>query len=193
MNHHQARTLLERTIHRGDSAWADVGAGRGTFTRALAELLGTNGTVYAVERDASALSALHAIAAETATERAHIVVVDGDFTTLALPRVDGVLAANALHFVPNRDQAHVLAHLASTLNPSGRITLIEYDRERGNRWVPHPISRKRLALLSREAGFGAVTIVATTASEFGGEMYVAVLSPSDEHPARSGPQLHAES
>ena len=40
--------------------WADLGAGTGTFTSALAWLLGQGATVLAVDRDPGALGALRA-------------------------------------------------------------------------------------------------------------------------------------
>jgi phospholipid N-methyltransferase len=183
----QARALIAPVV-RGGESWVDVGAGTGTFTRALAELLGHDGTVYAVEREAGALGALRFLEQQRPEWNiARITVIDGDFTTVILPRVNGVLAANALHFVPVAAQAAVLSRLRESLDENGRVVVIEYDRERGNPWVPYPISRKRLTRLAREAGFHSCEIVASTPSEFGGEMYVAALATtaSDSLPITS--------
>src|SRR3954463_3929944 len=102
--------------------WADLGAGRGTFTMALATLLGPAGRVYAVERDASAIEALEKLARrQDRDERALIDVIRGNFATarLALDDTDGVLMANSLHFVPDDEQAPLLGRLARQLHKNG--------------------------------------------------------------------------
>jgi len=43
-----------------DGAWADLGAGEGTFTRALSEILGAASRIYAVDRDRAAVAELEA-------------------------------------------------------------------------------------------------------------------------------------
>lgn len=51
----EAASLIRKGIERPGGVWADLGAGSGTFTYALAELLGATGTVYAVDRVGAAL------------------------------------------------------------------------------------------------------------------------------------------
>lgn len=177
MNAAEARDLLRPALPAAGDAtarWADLGAGRGTFTRALAELLGPTGVVYAVERDAGALPALRTLAAAA---HSTVVVAEGDFTCPlpALPAaLDGLLLANALHFVP--DAAATLARLTSShLAPGGRVVVIEYDGRPPSRWVPYPIDADRLPVLAASAGLGEPTIVATRPSAFGGRMYVGVM------------------
>jgi len=177
MTAEEALTLIEPAIPRTAGSWADIGAGTGTFTHALAELLGPSGVVYAVDRDPGALHELRQLEAPGVDrQKARIVVLEGDFTSIALPEVDGVLAANALHFVPVNAQASVLTRLAAALRARGRVVVIEYDREQGNPWVPFPISRTRLARLAREAGIEAPRFIGSAPSDFGGEMYVATLA-----------------
>jgi len=53
-----AVALIREAVPRAAGTWADLGAGDGTFTRALARLLGLNSRIYAVDRDAQALAAL---------------------------------------------------------------------------------------------------------------------------------------
>ena len=63
-----------------------------------------------------------------------------DYTTGVswLAPLDGLLMANSLHFASSRDAA--LAALLPALRPDGHFVLVEYDVDRGNAWVPYPIS-----------------------------------------------------
>ena len=154
----------------------DVGAGDGTFTRALVQLLGPHSTVYAVDADANALAKLGQWATR---EGASVIPVVSDFTRVfELPglgqrRLDGILAANALHFVP--DPARVLAQLVGRLRPGGRVVLIEYDRRRATRWVPYPIDKERLPDIAAQVGLTSPTIEGTRPSMYGGVLYVAAM------------------
>jgi SAM-dependent methyltransferase len=180
MNQQHAIDLLTPAIPNDVEApiWADLGAGEGTFTRALARLLG-RGEIYAVEREDGPLRALTALARRldgtTSTARVH--VVRGDFTEeLMVPEANGFLLANALHYVPTEEQPAALARLAVRLRRGGRIVLIEYHRRSANPWVPYPISRDALVALARDAGLEPPQVVSTAPSLFGPELYAAVLA-----------------
>jgi len=173
MNHHDAVTLLRAAIPSAEGeTWADLGAGTGTFTRALASLVGAGGRVIAVDRDAHALRTIRAWAARHEDGPA-IDVVEADVAgPLDLPPLDGVVMANVLHFLA--DPATVLRQIARRLEPGGRIVLIEYEGRRPSRWVPYPVSAARFAELAAEAGLTPPRVVASRPSAFGGELYVAV-------------------
>jgi ubiquinone/menaquinone biosynthesis C-methylase UbiE len=170
MNTREAVALIEAAVPRDSSTWADIGAGDGTFTRALVELLGPEARIYAIDRDARGLASLRRWAAR---EKANVISVEADFTEpLELPEpLDGLLVANALHFVHNADV--VLAQLTSLVRPGGRVVVIEYDRRAASRWVPYPISSNVLPKLAAAAGLSAPTITATRPSAYGGILYVA--------------------
>src|SRR5262249_10576104 len=144
VNAADAVTLLAGAIAERGGTWAELGAGEGTFTRALAELLGPESRIYAVDRDARAIAALRRWAERDAP---HVIPVQGDFTrSLELPglgerALDGLLLANSLHYV--REPDRLLARLASRLRPGGRVVLVEYDRRGANPWVPYPIPAAR--------------------------------------------------
>jgi ubiquinone/menaquinone biosynthesis C-methylase UbiE len=143
--------LLRLAVEPGGS-WADIGAGEGAFTLALADLLGPGGRIVAVDRDARALrtNAERVPARFPGTELTTIV---GDFSKpLALPELDGLVAANSLHFVPRDRQPDVIRALASYLRRGGRFVVVEYDADRGNPWVPHPFSYPAWQRLAESAG-----------------------------------------
>jgi len=163
--------MLAPAVPAGRSTWLDLGAGDGLFTRALARRLGEGGTVLAIDQEAQVLQSI------PASDGASIQTAVGDIRQLdqivGLPNVlDGVLCANVLHFVP--DPEAVLIELAARLVPGGRVVVIEYDRDRGSRWVPYPIPRRQLDTLFDGAGFESPEVVGTHASRFGGELYVVV-------------------
>jgi ubiquinone/menaquinone biosynthesis C-methylase UbiE len=174
LNTRDAVTLIRGAIEQRGGTWADLGAGDGTFTRALAELLGADSRIYAVDREPSATAALARWASSSSP---NVVPVTADFTRVfALPalddtRLDGILLANALHFVHDADV--VLARLAERVRPGGRVVIVEYDRRAASRWVPYPIPSARLPLLAAAAGLSAPTITGTRPSLFGGTLYAA--------------------
>ncbi|HKW12357.1 MAG TPA: class I SAM-dependent methyltransferase, partial [Gemmatimonadaceae bacterium] len=173
MDSRDAAKLIAHGVHSGER-WADLGAGTGTFTIALARLTGSLGVIYAVDRDASAVRTLEALATHPEDGAAPIVVRRGDLTEpLDVPPLDGVLLANALHFVDARVQADVLRHIAVRLASAGRIVVVEYENRSPSRWVPFPISLSRLTDLAREAKLGVPEAIGWRRSTFGGSMYAA--------------------
>jgi len=157
------------------AAWADLGAGEGTFTRALARLLGAGSVVHAIDRDGRALARLGRTAPDGVAIRAHVAdLADGPaIDALALPPLAGTIAANALHFVPVDAQSVVLADWASRLEARGRLIVVEYERLDASPWVPFPI-RSAALRAARVPGLTPFDVVARRPSRFGGEMYVAV-------------------
>jgi ubiquinone/menaquinone biosynthesis C-methylase UbiE len=161
-------------------AWADVGAGTGTFTHAMAELIGPDGVVYAIDRDARALEELQRTSERTSSAAARISALHGDMHELSEIvelrdlRLDGVLFANALHFTRKADA--VLAQAAERLTSDGHIVVIEYDRRMPNPWVPHPLTLDRLHDVAQRAGLCAPVEVARRPSVYHREMYCAVLA-----------------
>ena len=172
MDSDDAVELLKPAIPREPGVWADLGAGTGTFTRALASLLPA-GHVYAVDTNARALTELNGRRHGSVT----IIPVVADFTrTFDLPGVggaelNGLLFANSLHFVA--DPATALGALVARVRTGGRIVIVEYDRRAASRWVPYPIPANRLPALAKAVGLTELAIVASRASSFGGILYVA--------------------
>ena len=175
MDTREAVDLIAAAIPRRAGTWADIGAGEGTFTRALAQLLGPEGRIYAVDRDGRAVAALERWAVQ---EGVRVIPLTADFTQpLDLPgleagELDGMLLANTLHFVA--DAAAVLARLVARVRPGGSIVVVEYDGRSASRWVPYPIPPARLPVLAAAASLTPFTVTGTKASAFGGTIYVAV-------------------
>lgn len=172
MDHADHVALIRDGVAAGGTVWADLGSGTGAFTLALADLLGPGSTIHSVDRDARALRAqAKALAARFPEVAVHQVVAD--FTEpVALPELDGVVMANSLHFV--RDKLRVLRLIRSHLRVGGRFVLVEYDADRGNPWVPHPLSFGTWTQLAADAGLRDTRRLATVPSRFLGAIYAAV-------------------
>lgn len=174
MDVRDATRLIAPAITRGER-WAELGAGSGTFTAAIAALVGLQGHVYAIERDGRAIASLEQVARRARNdERSPITVIRADFTLpLDLPALDGALFANSLHYVPDAEQPALLARTGRSLAEGGALVVVEYDDRPRSRWVPFPISLSRLAALAAEAGLGAPEVIGRQKSAFGGTMYAA--------------------
>lgn len=178
MNHADHLELLRPGVaSRPGAVWAELGAGDGAFTLALAELLGPGTVLHTIDRDDAALGR----GATDVARRFPGVAVRpraADFTQpLALPPLDGLLMANALHFV--REPAHLLPRLRQLLRPGGRFLLVEYNVDRGNPWVPFPLSFVTWTGLAREAGFDGIEWLGSRPSRFLKEIYSSVaLNPA---------------
>lgn len=176
MNISDAIELIRDAVGASAGVWADLGAGTGTFTRALTEVLGAGSTVYAVDDDARAVRALRELSSSRAGN-VLVIAVNADVTRpLELPglvraqaQLDGILLANTLHFV--RDAERVLSQLVKQLRPGGRVIVVEYDRREASQWVPYPIPASRWPQLAGSAGLTGPTITATRPSSYSGMLY----------------------
>ena len=169
MRHEEAVNLIRSSVEGRAGIWADLGCGRGTFTRGLYDVLGASARIYAVDADAGAIADVKAWAE---AEAPNVVALRDDFTQpLELPPLDGLLLANALHFV--KDQTTVLAQLVKLLKPGGRVVLIEYDKRSADRWLPYPIGIASLAVLANGAGLGRFTVAESRPSNYSGVIYAA--------------------
>ncbi|HSP10179.1 MAG TPA: class I SAM-dependent methyltransferase [Candidatus Dormibacteraeota bacterium] len=164
--------LLRDGIPEGGGRWADLGAGAGAFTLALAELLGPGSHITAVDRDGRAMRDLVDEMGKRCREVAVEVKV-ADFTRpLDLADLDGIVMANSLHFV--REKEPVLESVRAMLRPQGRLIVVEYGTDHGNPWVPHPFSYGRWELMAARAGFSRTRLLRTIPSRHLGSMYSAV-------------------
>ncbi len=170
MEHSDHVALIRDAVTPGKT-WLELGSGTGAFTLALADLLGPNGRIHSVDKDRGAL-ATQATALRSRFPAVRVDQRSADFTRpLGVGGVDGVLMANALHFVS--DKAPVLALVRSYLRPGGTFVLVEYDTDRGNHWVPHPISFTTWLAVAPSAGFNGTRSIGRVPSRFLTAIYAA--------------------
>ena len=173
MNHADHVALLAGGVTQGEGGtWADLGAGTGAFTLALADLIGPHGVIHAIDRDRASLAELRS-AFVSGVPQAELRTQSADFTRrLELSELDGVVMANSLHFVD--DKGAVLALVRGYLKHRGRLLLVEYDSDRGNTWVPHPMSFETWRDVAAKAGFVETRQLATVPSRFLHRIYSAL-------------------
>ena len=162
MTHEDAVALIRDGVPFPGGTWADLGAGSGVFTRALADVLGDAGVVVAVDRRPTE----RGLRRDAGRGSAEIRTLRADFAgPLALPLLDGVSMANALHFAP--DAETVLGRVLARVRAHGTLLLVEYDLDRGTPWIPHPVPFARLEELARSVGLVDVREVGRMRSRYG--------------------------
>jgi ubiquinone/menaquinone biosynthesis C-methylase UbiE len=172
MQHRDHVELIRDGVGAAPGGWADLGSGGGAFTLALADLLDGGGHIYSVDRDARALQRQRGAMLDRYPETA-VSYLNADFAQpLQLPPLDGVVMANSLHY--SRHKEPVLQLVMRYLKPGGRLVLVEYDADRGNPWVPHPISYPTWERLATSAGFEGTRLLARVPSSVLGAIYSAL-------------------
>ena len=173
----EAIALIRPAVTSTGGIWADLGAGTGLFTRALAGILDPKARIVAVDRNPRSLKTL---LQSGEIDPAQVVAAVGDIRrldtieALGAIRVAGALFANVLHFVA--DPAIVLRQTVARLGQDGRIIVVEYEGRSPSRWVPYPLSIDRLAAIAADASLTSPHVVSRRPSAFGGDIYCAVLT-----------------
>lgn len=169
----EAKQLIENGISPANkkSAWADLGCGNGTFTNALAELLKTGSTIFAIDQTATDNF--------PTSDKVEIRFQKLNFEKDELPftKIDGILMANSLHYI--KDESALLQKLKSHLHENGRLIIIEYDTEASNHWVPYPIPFQKLKKALTQAGFKYIQKISERQSIYRREKMYACLSEKE--------------
>jgi ubiquinone/menaquinone biosynthesis C-methylase UbiE len=171
MNHADHVNLLRGGIPSTGGVWADFGSGTGAFTLALAELVGPGGEIHSIDKDAGALREQErAMRARFPRNVVHYLAANYTRPLELLP-LDGLVAANTLHF--HRDKAPIVRLLKTYLREGGRMLIVEYNIEAGNFAVPHPLPFKAWEKLAAQCGFAHTELLMTRPSRFLKEIYSA--------------------
>jgi len=152
---HQATNLNKPT------RWADLGCGTGFFTNVLSSMLAKGSTIYAVDTDASAVKKVNI------AEGINLETFVFDFTKTAWPftALNGILLANALHYV--KDKNTLAERLKKHFAADGCVLIVEYDTNAANPWVPYPISYQVLKELCVQHSFSSIEKIGEMPSAFG--------------------------
>ena len=152
--------------------WLDLGCGTGLFTLALAVNLPPGSKIIAIDKDEKALKKIPATANDVVIQT---VAADFAYDALDVKEVDGILLANSLHYV--KDKETLLKKLISSMKTNGAFLIVEYDRPEGNQWVPYPLTIDAAKNLFKRVGYPDLHVLNKRPSVFGGHfMYAAIVS-----------------
>lgn len=143
-----AAALIRKGVNRNDNPqhWADLGCGPGIFTEAIAGLLPPQSTIMAIDINHQSLP-------RTLGKSVSVQFVKADFITseINVQALDGILMANALHFV--QDKTALIQKLETYMNDHARFLIVEYDHYQSNQWVPYPIPYTALQQLFKRLDY----------------------------------------
>lgn len=105
---------------------ADLGAGGGYFTFKLADVVGREGKIYAVDVDSGMIDLVANEAKQKAAANIETILAHPDDPRLPKTGVDLIFTSNTYHHIENR--VAYFAKLKNYLRPGGRIAIIDYDR-----------------------------------------------------------------
>jgi ubiquinone/menaquinone biosynthesis C-methylase UbiE len=163
---------------------ADVGAGSGRFTRALAQRVGATGTVYASELGSESVAALR----EAVAEQRNVVVVEATATTTGLPDAccDGILLRGVYHHLTSPNET--LEGLRRALRPGGRLLVVDFPPSFWLKpWTPQGINENRhghgvtpdiVVSEAAAAGFEEVRLIEDWPTGWFTDLYGLLLRPS---------------
>jgi ubiquinone/menaquinone biosynthesis C-methylase UbiE len=160
------------------TTWADLGCGSGLFTQALACFLQNGSMVYAVDKNKATLANIKPLNKGVVLQK-----MTADFVLQELPfqHLDGVLMANALHFV--QDKISFLQKAKNWLQPGGCFLVVEYDTDTANPWVPYPVSFAALQRLFHKLGYSEVEELHRRSSIYNrADMYAALVQKGNQVP-----------
>lgn len=107
------------------SVVADLGAGSGLFTRKLADRVGDNGAVYAVDIDSALLAHIEKVNRESGVRNVQTILAAESDPKIPEP-VDLVLMCDTLHHLSDRPS--YLTNLKQYVKPGGRVAVIDFEK-----------------------------------------------------------------
>lgn len=128
------RIVAEMELKEG-MAVADVGAGTGLFTRLMAQRVGKEGKVYAVDIAPKMLQYIRTSARELELPQIRTVLGEDESAKLPKNAIDVVFICDTYHHFEFPEKMMKSIHRA--LKPKGRVVLIDFVREEGvsSEWV----------------------------------------------------------
>ena len=137
---------------------ADIGAGSGFFSRPIAKAVGPSGKVYAVDIQQGLLDYINKRDAEEKIPNIQTVLGEFDDPKIPARNVDLAFINDVLHHIEHR--AAYLKALGTYIKPSGRIAIIEMNKDdpnTGHKNQPELlVAREDMVQWMSDAGFKLV-------------------------------------
>lgn len=171
MTKSEAVTLISKGVDGNDlpQHWADLGCGTGLFTAALADLLPAKSAITAIDVNQQYLPPTMGNQVSVQFQKTDFVTTD-----ISVSSLDGILMANALHFV--KDKIALVKKLEQYLNKGAQFLVIEYDHSQANKWEPYPIPFTALKKLFAGLGYTYIEKIGERQSIYGGKMFATLIS-----------------
>ena len=149
--------------------WADLGCGTGVFTKVLADFLPPNSRITAIDSNRQHLPTVMGNGVGVTFQK-------NNFETgeLLLPPLDGILMANAFHFVQSKEA--LILRLEKYFHSNPVFLMVEYEHSRPNAWEPFPIPFQQMKALFRKLNYKIIEKIGQQESVYGGMMYACLIS-----------------
>jgi ubiquinone/menaquinone biosynthesis C-methylase UbiE len=121
--------VLDALKLKAGSVVADVGAGPGYFTFHLAERVGAQGKVYAVDIDSDVLAKIRSRAEKEKLKQIETVLGAADDPKLPAEQFNAILVMNAYHEFVEYDE--MLKGILRALRPGGLLAIIDAEDKLG--------------------------------------------------------------
>jgi predicted methyltransferase len=176
-----ARLVTALKLHAGQTV-ADIGAGGGQLTVALAREVGPSGRVYATELDASRLRDIRQATDSAGLENVSVIEAHATRTNLPERCCDALVLRKVYHHF---DKPHLMnASLRQSLKPGGLLAVIDFEPDSaesadpGNRDTgdQHGVTSATVVRELSQAGLEVVDVDGGTRA---GRFMVVVRRPSD--------------
>lgn len=153
---------------RASEHWLDLGCGSGVFTEVLSHFLQEGSRITSIDKVAISLP--------EKVNNVDITFLKGDFIhdSFNLPSVNGILIANALHYV--KDKASFIRKWEPYFIGRKQWLVVEYDHTIPNQWEPYPLNFKKLQKLFTNLGYTHIERIGELPSTYGGHMYAAMIN-----------------
>lgn len=160
-------TAFHHPIHA--EQWADLGCGSGVFTKLLADLLPPQSSIVAIDSKAQYLPHTMGNAVSVCFQKNNFETED-----LNLPVLDGIMMANALHYIASKET--LILKLEKYFKHNPLYVMVEYEKSQPNTWVPFPIPFVNMKALFQQLHYKVIEKLGEHKSVYGGMMYACLIS-----------------